>query len=98
MRIGNFGLVGLVGTLVFLAGAHLLWVNRDLAMTWLVEFVRILRREFARREPRSGGEGAATAVSPAARVSRGHSGALVLVSALALILIGQLLLLIDLMH
>ena len=96
MRLSHFSLVGLIGTLVFLAGAHLLWANRDAAIAWLREFVCILRGEFAQKSgvqqesPAAGGRGAP---------SRGpRSGALVLVGAVALIVIGQILFFLDLTY
>jgi hypothetical protein len=88
MRLSNFSLVGLIGTLVFLAGLHLLWKNRHAAVAWLREFVCILRGEFAMK----------TGVLQDSPGSRGapRSGALVLVGAVALILLGQILFFLDL--
>jgi hypothetical protein len=82
MQLKNFSLEGLVGTIVFLAGAHLLWKNRSDAIAWLKEFICILRGEIARK----GG-----AASGSAPVRRPRSGALILVGALALIVLGQIL-------
>jgi len=89
MRLSNFSLEGLIGALVFLAGAHLLWKNRADAIAWLKEFIRILRGEIKRK----GGAGTQTAP-----LRRPRSGALILVGALALILIGQILFLLDLTY
>ena len=95
MRLNRFSLVGMIGTLIFLAGAHLLWTNRDVAIVWLREFVRILRGEFARK-------GGVPQESPAVGwrgASRGpRSGALVLAGAVALILLGQILFFLDLTY
>ncbi len=41
--------VGLIGILVFFAGAHLLWQARRDVLYWTQEFFRILRVEFSRR-------------------------------------------------
>jgi len=86
----GFGVLGLIGVLVFLAGTHLLWKVRVAAIAWLAEFIRLLRAEFARREMRSAHQWSA------ASVSRPRSGALLLVAALTLILIGPLLVFLDL--
>lgn len=92
MRWSHFSLVGLIGVLVFLAGTHLLWKSRRAAIAWVREFIRILRGEFARKNdaPR-----AAHVPEP-----RGmpRSGALVLVAAVALIVLGQILFFLDLTH
>jgi len=82
MQLKNFGLEGLVGAIVFLAGAHLLWKNRGDAIAWLKEFIRILRGEIAQK----GG-----CASRSAPRRRPRSGALILVGALALIVLGQIL-------
>jgi hypothetical protein len=89
MRLNHFSLEGLIGALVFLAGAHLLWKNRGDAISWLKEFIRILRGEIAQK----GGAG-----SQAAPLRRPRSGALILVGALALIVIGQILFFLDLTY
>jgi hypothetical protein len=86
----SFGILGLIGVLAFMAGAHLLWKVRFAAMAWLDEFIRLLRTEFARRELSSAHQGSATSLS------RPRSGALILMAALTLILIGPLLVLLDL--
>ena len=96
MQMSHFSLVGLVGTLVFLAGAHLLWKNREAAISWLREFVRILRADFARK---SSGQRGSAAAGWRGTDSRGpRSGALVLAGAVALILLGQILFLLDLTY
>ena len=89
MQLSNFSLVGLVGLLVFLAGTHLLWKNRHAAIAWLREFICILRGEFAQK---SGAQRESAAGSRGAP----RSGALVLVGAAALILLGQILFFLDL--
>ena len=90
MRLSNFSLVGLIGALVFLAGTHLLWKNRHAAVAWLREFVCILRGQFALK--------AGARQHPAASPGAPRSGALVLVGAVALILLGQILFFLDLTH
>ena len=96
MQLSNFSVVGLIGTLVFLTGAHLLWKHRDAAIAWLREFILILRGEFARK---SGTELELPAAgSRATSLHRPRSGALILVSALALMLLGQILFLLDLTY
>ena len=94
MRLNNLSLEGLVGALVFLAGAHLLWKSRDFAIAWLKEFFRILRGEFARKS--SDSSVALAAESPTPSLPRPRPRALILVGALALILLGQFLFLLDL--
>jgi hypothetical protein len=90
--------VGLVGVLIFLAGAHLLWQGRREILFWLGEFFRILRREFTRRKtgvvpPGAFPEGAPAGVPAAPKRDR---GTLRLVGGLALVFLGQVLLLLDL--
>ena len=89
MQLSNFGLVGLIGALVFLAGMHLLWKNRHEAIAWLREFICILRGEFARKNGARGESALRSRAAP-------RSGALVLVGAVALILLGQILFFLDL--
>ncbi len=96
MQLSNFSVVGLVGSLVFLSGIHLLWKNHELAIAWLREFVLILRGEFARK--RGSDLQLPAAGLRAAPSHRPRSGALILVGALALILLGQFLFLLDLTY
>lgn len=89
--------VGLVGVLIFFAGAHLLWQGRREILFWLGEFLRILRREFKRRKTGVTPLGTfpeALGGVPAVR-KRDH-GTLRLVGGLALVFLGQVLLLLDL--
>ena len=90
--------VGLIGILVFFAGAHLLWQGRREVLFWLAEFFRILRGEFTRRHAATGEASALTWNEPAAAPApaRRHRGALLLVGGLALVFLGQFLLLLDL--
>ena len=92
--------VGLVGVLIFLAGAHLLWQGRREILFWLGEFFRILRREFTRRKtgvvPPGTFPEAAPAGVPAAAAPKRDRGTLRLVGGLALVFLGQVLLLLDL--
>jgi hypothetical protein len=92
------GVLGLIGILVCCAGAHLLWQGRREILFWLAEFFRILRGEFTRRD--AGGAVAVglgeadTAVAPA--LVKRNPGTLRLVTGLALLFLGQALLLLDL--
>ncbi len=94
MAATHFGLVGLIGILVFFAGGHLLWKSREEALYWVVKFVQILRGEFSRHH--------GVEFSPAAPASAAESrvprrrGALLMASALLLIFIGPILVLLDL--
>ncbi len=90
--------VGLIGILVFFAGAHLLWQGRREILFWLAEFFRILRGEFVRRDAAAGEAGALTWNQPAAAPApaRRNHGTLLLVGGLALVFLGQVLLLLDL--
>ncbi len=90
--------VGLIGILVFLMGMHLLWQARREIFFWLEEFVRILRREVTTRA----GLGEQAAVTPPSEVaaaggaSRRGRGTLRMLGGLALLFIGPLLLILDL--
>jgi hypothetical protein len=95
MRLSHFSLEGLIGALVFLAGAHLLWRSRDVAVAWMREFVCILRGEFARKS--DAGHVSPRTLGPAFP-HRPRSGALILVGALALIVIGQILFILNLTY
>ena len=73
-----------------LLGLGLLWTYRAQALDWLREFLEIWRGEFSGRDPHLS-DPAYRRVKP-----RRPRGALVLVSAMALLFIGQILFLIDL--
>ena len=90
--------VGLIGVLVFFAGARLLWQGRHEIIFWLTEFFRILRGEFTRRDAAVGEAGSLILSSPVAAPGSAprNRGTLRLVGGLALIFIGQVLLLLDL--
>ncbi len=90
--------VGLIGILVFFAGAHLLWQGRREILFWLAEFFRILRGEFTRRDAAVREAGSLALLSPVGTPGSAprNRGTLRLVGGLALIFIGQVLLLLDL--
>ena len=90
MAFSHFGLLGLIGIVVCLAGANLLWNDRRLAAAWLREIVRALRGQ--------AGGSQATALRRLPGVARTRTGALTLASAVALILIGQFMFFFDLIH
>jgi hypothetical protein len=86
----NFGMLGAVGETMALLGLGLLWTYRAQAMDWLREFLDIWRGEVSGRDPQLS-DPAYRRVKP-----RRPRGALVLVSGVALLFIGQILFLIDL--
>lgn len=86
----NFGTLGAVGETMALLGLGLLWTYRAQAMDWLREFLDIWRGEVSGRDPQLS-DPAYRRVNP-----RRPRGALVLVSGVALLFIGQILFLIDL--
>jgi|HubBroStandDraft_2_1064218.scaffolds.fasta_scaffold374375_2 hypothetical protein len=90
MNIGHFGLLGLVGILVFLAGGNLLWNDRRLVAVWVRELNRVLRGQVA------GSQAAALRQLPGS--ARLRSGALALTGAVVLILVGGFLFLFDLIR
>jgi hypothetical protein len=90
MGFSHFGLLGLIGIVVCLAGAHLLWNDRRLAAAWLREIVRALRGQV--------GGSQATALRRLPGAARTRTGALALAGGVALIIIGQFLFLFDLIH
>jgi len=94
MRASNLGAMGLIGMLVFLAGVHLLWQARAEVLFWIDEFLRIFRGEFARR----GGVDSRSHAAANAAMAPGqrYRGTLRMIAALALMLLGPLLFLIDL--
>ena len=86
----NLGMLGAVGETMALVGLGLLWTYRAQAMDWLREFLDIWRGEVSGRDPQLS-DPAYRRVKP-----RRPRGALVLVSGVALLFIGQILFLIDL--
>ena len=86
----HVGLLGAVGETMALLGLGLLWTYRAQALDWLREFLEIWRGEVSGRDPHLS--------DPVYRRAkpRRPRGALVLVSAMALLFIGQILFLIDL--
>ncbi len=86
----NIGMLGAIGESVALLGLGLLWTYRAEAMDWLRELLEIWRGEVSGRDPHLS-DPAYRRVKP-----RRPRGALALVSAVALLFIGQILFLIDL--
>jgi hypothetical protein len=86
----NIGILGAVGETLALLGLGLLWTYRTQALDWLREFLEIWRGEVSGRDPHLS-DPAYRRVKP-----RRPRGALALVSAVALLFIGQILFLIDL--
>lgn len=86
----HVGLLGAVGETMALLGLGLLWTYRVQAMDWLRELLEIWRGEVSGRDPHLS--------DPLYRRAkpRRPRGALVLVSAVVLLFIGQILFLIDL--
>ena len=86
----NIGMLGAVGETMALVGLGLLWTYRAQAIDWLRELLEIWRGEVSGRAPHLS--------DPVYRRAkpRRPPGALVLVSAVALLFIGQILFLIDL--
>jgi hypothetical protein len=83
-------MLGAFGETMALAGLGLLWTYRAQAVDWLRELLEIWRGEVSGRDPHLS--------DPVYRRAkpRRPRGALVLVSAVVLVFIGQILLLIDL--
>jgi len=83
-------MLGAVGETMALVGLGLLWTYRAQAIDWLRELLEIWRGEVSGRDPHLS--------DPVYRRAkpRRPPGALVLVSAVALLFIGQILFLIDL--
>ena len=81
---------GLIGILIIVAGAFLVWQARREVLYWLREFVRTFRHALVRSE----GSDARRSVSVAN--DRDRQGALLLAGAIVLIFLGQVLVLIDL--
>jgi len=86
----HVGLLGAVGETMALLGLGLLWTYRAQALDWLRELLEIWRGEVSGRDPHLS-DPVYRRVKP-----RRPRGALVLVSAMALLFIGQILFLIDL--
>ena len=86
----SIGMLGAVGETMALAGLGLLWTYRAQAADLLRELLEIWRGEVSGRDPQLS--------DPAYRRAkpRRPRGALVLLSAVALLFIGQILFLIDL--
>ena len=89
MSLSNLGVLGAAGETMALLGLGLLWTYRAQAKEWLREFLEIWRGEVSGHDPHLS--------DPAYRRSkpRRPQGALLLVSAVALLFIGQILFLID---
>ena len=90
MSMSNIGMLGAVGQTLALLGLGLLWTYRAQAMDWLRELLEIWRGEVSGRDPHFS-DPVYRRVKP-----RRPRGALVLLSAVALLFIGQILFLIDL--
>lgn len=90
MSMNRIGLLGAVGETMALFGLGLLWTYRAQAADWLRELVDIWRGEISGRDPHL-----SDPVYRRAKPRRPRA-AVVLVGAVALLFIGQILLLIDL--
>jgi len=86
----SIGMLGAAGETLALLGLGLLWTYRTQAADWLRELLDIWRGEVSGRDPHLS-DPAYRRVKP-----RRPRGALVLVSAVALLFIGQILFLLDL--
>jgi hypothetical protein len=86
----NMGMLGAVGETMALLGLGLLWTYRAEAMDWLRELLEIWRGEVSGRDPQLS-DPLYRRVKP-----RRPRSALVLLSAVALLFVGQILFLIDL--
>jgi hypothetical protein len=86
----NIGILGAVGETLALVGLGLLWTYRAQAMDWWREALDIWRGEVTGRDPQLS-DPLYRRVKP-----RRPRGAIVLLSAVALLFIGQILFLIDL--
>ena len=89
MSLSHLGMLGAAGETMALIGLGLLWTYRAQAKEWLREFLEIWRGEVSGHDPHL--------PDPAYRrlKPRRPQGALLLVSAVALLFIGQILFLID---
>ncbi len=88
--MSNIGMIGAVGETMALVGLGLLWTYREQAIDWVRELLEIWRGEVSGGDPHLS-DPVYRRVKP-----RRPRGALVLVSAVALLFIGQILFLIDL--
>jgi hypothetical protein len=88
--MGHVGLLGAVGETMALLGLGLLWTYRAQAADWLREVIDIWRGEISGRDPHLS-DPVYRRVKP-----RRPPRALALLSAVALVFIGQILFLIDL--
>ena len=86
----NIGMLGAAGETMALLGLGLLWTYRAEAMEWLRELLEIWRGEVSGRDPQLS-DPLYRRVKP-----RRPRSALVLLSAVALLFVGQILFLIDL--
>jgi len=86
----HIGMLGAVGETMALLGLGMLWTYRAQAIDWMRELLEIWRGEVSGRDPHL-----SDPVYRRAKPRRPRS-ALVLLSAVALLFIGQILLLIDL--
>jgi hypothetical protein len=86
----NMGKLGAAGETLALLGLALLWTYRAEALVWLRELLEIWRGDVSGNDPHLS-DPAYRRVKP-----RRPRGAVALVSAVALLFIGQILLLIDL--
>jgi hypothetical protein len=88
--MGNLGLLGEIGETMALLGLGLLWTYRAQAAVWARELFEIWRGEISGRDPHLS--------DPLYRRAKPRKprGAIALVSAVALLFVGQILFLIDL--
>ena len=90
MSLSNLGTMGAIGESLALLGIALLWTYRVPAVEWLREFIDIWRGEISGRDPLLADRRYMRSMP------RRPRGALILVGALALVFIGQILLILDL--
>jgi hypothetical protein len=90
MALHNLGTMGGIGETLALLGIALLWTYRGPAFEWLREMVDIWRGEISGRDPLLA-DRRYMRLKP-----RRPRAALILVGALALVFIGQILLILDL--
>jgi hypothetical protein len=90
MSLHNVGQMGAIGETLALLGVAILWTFRAVAFEWLREFLDIWRGQISGRDP--------LLADPVymRRKPRRLRGALLLVGAVALVFLGQVLLLLDL--
>jgi hypothetical protein len=92
MSLSNLGIWGAFGETMALLGLGLLWTYREQAEFWLREFFGIWRGEISGRD--------ALLSDPAyrRRIPRRPRGARLLVTAVALLFLGQILFILDLVY